>query len=140
MTDAPTLFSDTAWTRNDPHAVEVDAAVAAGRSTRSTKVRALLLFALAGANGLTDDELAVELDDKFPRPDGFPHNPSKIASRRKELEENRYPDGEPGPALVAEVPGLTRPTRRRCEARVFRITPTGRIAAGQARATAEAAR
>lgn len=124
---APTLVADTAWTRNNPHDTERQAAAVAALSTRSTKTRALLLFEAAGDPGLTDDELSAELDRLFPRADGFPHNPSKIASRRKELEENRFPDGEHGPALV-EPTGDERPTRRGVNARVFRITVTGRRA------------
>lgn len=124
---APTLVTDGAWLRNNPHDTERQAAAVAALSSRSTKARALLLFEAAGDQGLTDDELSAELDRLFPRADGFPHNPSKIASRRKELEENRFPDGEHGPALV-EPTGEERPTRRRVNARVFRITPIGRQA------------
>lgn len=124
---APALLTDTAWTPNDAGETEREAAAVAARGTRSTKRQALHLYGLAGVEGLTDDDVAALLDRHHPRPDGFPHNPSKIASRRKELEENRYPTGEHGPALV-EATDEHRRTRRGVSAVVYRITAAGREA------------
>ncbi len=120
---APTLFAGTAWIRNEALPVEFAAAKAAALSTKGVKMAALRCFAEAD-DGLTDDGLAAQMDLAYPRPDGYDHNPSKLASRRKELEENRFPDGEYGPALV-ETLGDLRLTRRGCNARVFRITEAG---------------
>lgn len=125
---APTLVTDTAWIRNDPVDTEVEAAAVAARGSRGIKGHALALFLEAGEEGLTDDDVSALLDARHPRPDGFMHNPSKIASRRKELEENRFPDGEHGPPLV-EPTEIRRPTRRGVAAVVYRITEAGRLAA-----------
>lgn len=132
---APTLLSDTAWTPKDAGETEIEAAAVAARGTRGVKQQALRLYGIAGAHGLTDDDVAALLDEHHPRPDGFPHNPSKIASRRKELEENRYPTGEHGPALVEPTDDQRR-TRRGVHAVVYRITDAGREALAALRSAA----
>lgn len=119
-----TLDYGTAYLRQAPFEVEAAARTVAAFSTATTRRQALACFAIAGNAGLNDDELSAVLDQRFPRDDGFTHNPSKIASRRKELMENAK-DGVPvGPPLV-EALDQERPTRRRCNGIVHRITEAG---------------
>lgn len=121
-----TLKTRTAYKSPTSTKSEEDAAKLTRRSSIPIKRQCLLLLADAGEQGMTDDELSVALDERFPRADGFMHNPSKIASRRKELQENRNKDGEQGKPLVVEVRGQKRVTRRGVQAQVFRASALGK--------------
>lgn len=109
----------SAYLRHNPRSTEVAAAdlSAVGNSKRRKDV--LLVIWQAGAQGVTDDEVSIVLDDPdVPAP--------RVASRRKELVEGGWVE-----VRVEDGREVERKTRTGAPAKVWVLTEAGRAAIQQ---------